>query len=94
MIMPNYRIPVSIYADRYSGPVYVKLHLGIVGKSPHHAKVTAAMRRLVREVWGDKADVIRLTPCTYEAVWVGLDTPSPEFLGDRARGAWDGEVLI
>ena len=75
-------IYVNVYGDTYSGTPYIKAHLSD-HEGLHHATVSRAMRLLARAVWGDKADVIRLTPNTYAFVWIGLNPPMPKFLEGR-----------
>lgn len=86
--------PVSIRMDTYSGSAYVKAHAGIVGVDVHHKTMTAAMDRLAREVWGDSARSIRLTPCTYEFVWIGSMESIPAALQGRNRACVDTSITI
>lgn len=76
-------VHVATHLDTYSGPAYVKIHTAYDGPTIHHATLTAAMRKYIRGIWGPSADVIRLTPDTFEGVWVGANAPLPAPLADK-----------
>lgn len=46
----------------------------------HHAKGTAAARRVAQYLWGNKGSAKRLSNGRYELVYLGVDVPLPGFM--------------
>ena len=65
--------------DTYAGIPHIVVTIDDVAEL-HHAKQTAAARRIARYLWGANGDAIRLGNGRYELVYIGNGAPLPKFM--------------